>query len=105
MKNKNHTNLSLYINKKLKNDFKQSVKKNNLTMKEVLKEEIEDFINQYKFNQKENKYKKNEEILFNIELPSTYKERLFEIILEDNKFFKVKEIVIYIIKKYIEKVK
>lgn len=101
---KNYTNLSLNINKQLKDDFKEKVKIENRLMKSVLRDEIKKFIFEYEVNKNENsKYIKDENTLLNIELPTRYKEKLFEIIKEDNHFFKIKEIITYIIKRYVIK--
>jgi len=104
-KHKNYTNLSLNINKDLKDDFKKAVKEDSeyTSMKSVFRDEIQSFIYEYEFNNDDSKYSKNDETLINIELPLKYKERLSEIVKEDNNFFKIKEIIIYIMKRYLSK--
>lgn len=99
-----NTQIALNINRELKKDFKELVIKNKISIKEVMQLEIKAFIFDYEFtNRNKDLYQKVDEELMNIQLPKKYKERLVEIITEDNGFFKIKEIITFIIKKYIEK--
>ncbi len=101
----NYTQLSLNINKKLKVDLKELIRKDTKysSIKDLLKGEIKNFIYENEFYKKSADYNKINEELMNVEILKKYKNKLLEITKEDNEFFNMKEIILYIIKNYVDK--